>query len=200
MSDHPDLFVKSQAEFASTHGQFRLVAMEVEGREHLALVSGDPAKVDRPLVRVQSACLTGTALGALLCDCQAQLEMALSTINAEGAGVFLYLDQEGRGHGLVEKVEHLAEMNAGASTLEACVRRGVPPDKRDYGDAVALVHDLIGSTPVRVLTNNPEKLERLRAAGLEISQRVPLETEPTPTNRDYLRVKKEQMGHLLTVV
>ena len=188
----------SEAEFGSAFGRFRFVAVETpSGREHGALVAGDLSLPGPLLVRVQSACVTGTALGALLCDCRQQIELALTAIGNAEAGLFLYLDQEGRGHGLVEKVAHFAEINSGADTWEAAVNRGVEPDRRDYEDAAAIIRMLAGDRALRVMTNNPEKLDGLSATGLEVAERVPLETDPTPTNRAYLQAKKRRMGHLL---
>jgi 3,4-dihydroxy 2-butanone 4-phosphate synthase/GTP cyclohydrolase II len=194
VEDVPD---RTEALFNSVYGRFRIIAVQSgSGDEHAALVAGRPEEDELPLVRIQSACVTGTALGALLCDCRQQVELALQTIAAEG-GVFLYLDQEGRGHGLVEKVAHFAEMNKGVDTWEAAIRRGVDPDLRDYADASAVVKSIVGDRPVRLLTNNPEKIDGVRKAGLEVAARVALEPEPTETNRGYLRSKKERMGHLL---
>lgn len=192
----------SSTPFASRFGSFELRAFELgDGSEHAAIVAGSPDLDARPLVRVQSSCLTGTAFGALLCDCRQQLQDSLSLIAAEGSGCVLYLDQEGRGHGLVEKIRHIADIAAGSDTVEAALRRGVPPDVRDYSGAATVLRAVLGGDrPIRLLTNNPEKIRGLTDAGLTIAERVPLEVEPTDGNRDYLRVKKERMGHLLTRV
>jgi GTP cyclohydrolase II len=172
----------------------------MNGHEHLALVHGDPAAVVAPLVRIQSSCLTGTAFLAELCDCRQQLHLAMERVVKEGAGVVLYLDQEGRSHGLVEKVAQLDLIAGGADTVDAARARGKDVDLRRYDEAAVILRELVGPRPVRLLTNNPEKLTRVVAEGVEIAQRIPLETAPTPGNREYLRVKRTRMGHLLSQV
>lgn len=147
-------------------------------------------------MRVQSACLTGSVLHSELCDCRQQLHEALRLVGATD-GLVVLLDDEGRGHGLIEKVAQLALIAAGADTVDAAAARGRSPDLRTYEDAAAVIAEVVGPRPVRLLTNNPTKLERIRAAGVRVSVREPLEVEPTPGNREYLRVKKDRMGHLL---
>lgn len=192
---------ESDADFKTRYGPFRLIAFEFpSGNAHAALVKGDLSEVEHPLVRVQSACVTATALGAVGCDCADQMNEALRLLSDEGAGIALYLDQEGMGHGLVEKVFHFREINKGADTYEAALRRGVDPDVRDYAEAAAMLHELIGDRSIRLLTNNPEKEARLRQAGVTIWESVPLETEPTDANRGYLQVKKLKLHHRLTKV
>ena len=184
-------------QFNSSLGRFVLHAFEIEGREHAALVCGCPERDAVPLVRVQSACLTGSAFLAELCDCRQQLHEAMRIVADAGSGVVLHLDQEGRGHGLVEKVAQLDLITRGSDTVEAPALRGLKGDLRRYEDAAVILGVLLGPRPVRVLTNNPSKLTGLRDAGVEIAGRVPLETAPTDGNREYLRIKKERMGHLL---
>lgn len=191
-------FPHTKARFRSDLGEFVLHAFEMNGREHVALVHGAPGAGNAPLVRIQSSCLTGTAFLAQLCDCRQQLQEAMRTVASEGAGIVLYLDQEGRCHGLIEKVAQLDLIAQGADTVEAAQARGRDVDLRRYGDAVAILRELIGHKPIRLLTNNPQKLERVGEAGVTVIARVPLETKPTAGNRDYLRVKRDRMGHLLT--
>ncbi|MEA2492158.1 MAG: 3,4-dihydroxy 2-butanone 4-phosphate synthase / cyclohydrolase [Thermoleophilaceae bacterium] len=182
-------------------GKFWLHAFQFGDREHAALVFGTPHELrEPPLVRIQSACLTGVAFHSVLCDCRQQLEEAVARIVDEGAGVVLYLDQEGRGHGLVEKVAQLALIAEGADTVEAAALRGVEGDVRSFEDARAILRELVDDAPVRLLTNNPEKMRRVTNVGIEVVERVPIETEPTDGNRAYLLVKKLHMGHLLTGV
>ncbi len=181
-------------------GSFELRAYEFDdGAEHLAFVRDQPSTEGAPLVRFQSACITGTAFHAVLCDCRQQLHASLELIHESG-GMVVYLDQEGRGHGTVEKVAQLGEIAAGANTFEAALRRGVEPDVRSFDQAVYIVHDVLGPVSVRLLTNNPDKLARVQSAGLEVIERVPIEPDPTPANQSYLLTKKELMGHLLTKV
>lgn len=190
----------SETPFNSELGKFRLVAFEFpDGREHLALVAGKPSEVDLPLVRVQSSCLTGTGFLAQLCDCRQQLQLAMSLIAGEPGGCLLYLDQEGRSHGLVEKVAQLRLIADGLDTVEAADVRGRGPDLRDYGQAGWMLEHLLGSPPIRLLTNSPEKEAGLRASGVSIAEVVSLETPPTPGNVGYLRVKRDRMGHRLSL-
>lgn len=191
---------KSTTPFGSAFGRFLLTAYEVDGHEHAALVAGDLCEEKAPLVRVQSSCLTGTAFHALLCDCRQQLDAALAMVASRG-GCVLYLAQEGRGHGLVEKINHISAIAAGADTVDAALDRGVEPDARDYRMVAPMLDDLLGGLrPIRLLTNNPAKIRGLEEAGVAVTERVPLETDPTPGNREYLLVKKQRMGHLLTRV
>ena len=200
MPDRMTCTGRSRTAFNSEFGRFTLLAYEFgDGREHAALVVEPAAGHDAPLVRLQSACLTGTAFHALLCDCRQQLELALTYIAAEG-GLVLYLDQEGRSHGLVEKVAQLAEISHGANTYEAARRRHVEPDVRDYAQAALIVAELLGDRPVRLLTNNPDKVRRATKCGIDVAERIALEPDPTPQNSEYLRVKKALMGHVLTKV
>lgn len=191
----------SQSKFKSEFGPFDLYAFEFpNGKEHAVLVVGAPEDDKNPLVRVSSACLTATAFLAVLCDCRQQLHLALQEVQKAGSGVVLYLDQEGRSHGLVGKVEQFAAMNKGKNTVEAAEFLHVEPDLRDYEDAAEILKALSITNPVRLLTNNPKKLKGMEEAGVKVAERVPLETEPSDTNRDYLKVKKEMMGHLLCKV
>ncbi len=186
--------------FGSRFGQFLLKGYVLgDGASHAAVVAGDPSSQERPLVRLQSSCLTGTALGALLCDCAQQTEESLRRISAAGTGVVLYLDQEGRGYGLAEKVRQLSLITSGQADTSTAAGYGNEPDLRDYRAALEILASLVPTRRVRLLTNNPSKLEAVRAAGWDV-EREPLEVAPTPHNRDYLLTKKTRMGHLLTQV
>jgi len=192
---------ESDAELKTRYGPFRLIAFEFpSGSAHAALVKGDLSAVEHPLVRVQSACLTATALGAVGCDCADQMDEALRLVSDAGAGLVLYLDQEGMGHGLVEKVLHFREINRGADTYEAALRRGVDPDVRDYAETAIILRELIGDRSIRLLTNNPEKEARLQQVGVTIWDSLPIESEPTEANRGYLQAKKLKLHHRLTKV
>ncbi|MCX7923660.1 MAG: bifunctional 3,4-dihydroxy-2-butanone-4-phosphate synthase/GTP cyclohydrolase II [Clostridia bacterium] len=187
------------AKLPTDYGEFDIVAYEnvTNGEHHVALVRGDVANQDKPiLVRVHSECLTGDAFHSLRCDCGEQLAAALSQINQEGVGVLLYMRQEGRGIGLVNKIRAYELQDQGKDTVEANVLLGFAPDLRDYGIGAQILCDL-GIDKIRLLTNNPKKLVGLGGYGLEVVERVPLQMEENDVNRFYMRTKKEKMGHLL---
>jgi 3,4-dihydroxy 2-butanone 4-phosphate synthase/GTP cyclohydrolase II len=169
------------------------------GEEHLALVLGDVAGGEPPLVRVHSQCLTGDVFASGRCDCGLQLEAAMERIAAEGRGVLLYLLQEGRGIGLVNKLRAYELQEGGHDTVEANERLGFPADQRDYGVGALILRDL-GLRRMRLMTNNPGKYVALAGYGLEIVERVPLEVPPTEATRGYLRAKRDKLGHLLRLV
>jgi 3,4-dihydroxy 2-butanone 4-phosphate synthase/GTP cyclohydrolase II len=171
----------------------------VTGEEHVALVMGKIDPEDPVLVRVHSQCLTGDVFGSVRCDCGPQLETALERIAAERRGVLLYLLQEGRGIGLVNKLRAYELQDAGADTVEANEKLGFPPDQRDYGVGAQILRDL-GVRRMRLMTNNPSKYVALEGYGLEIVERVPLEVPPTEHTRKYLEAKKHKLGHLLRMV
>ncbi|MFI5143060.1 MAG: bifunctional 3,4-dihydroxy-2-butanone-4-phosphate synthase/GTP cyclohydrolase II [Thermoanaerobaculales bacterium] len=171
----------------------------VTGEEHVALVMGKIDAEDPVLVRVHSQCLTGDVFGSVRCDCGPQLETALERIAAERRGVLLYLLQEGRGIGLVNKLRAYELQDAGADTVEANEKLGFPPDQRDYGVGAQILRDL-GVRRMLLMTNNPSKYVALEGYGLEIVERVPLEVPPTEHTRKYLEAKKHKLGHLLRMV
>jgi len=176
-------------------GEFDTRAFETPTGVHLALVRGDVAGRDGVLVRVHSECLTGDALGSRRCDCGQQLESSLRAIAAEGAGVLLYATgQEGRGIGLVNKLRAYVEQDGGADTVDANTRLGLPVDARTYGDAADVLRAL-GLGAIRLMTNNPRKVEGLRAAGIRIQRVEPLPTAASVHNVAYLETKRRRMGH-----
>ncbi|MDO8588134.1 MAG: bifunctional 3,4-dihydroxy-2-butanone-4-phosphate synthase/GTP cyclohydrolase II [Armatimonadota bacterium] len=168
----------------------------VEANPYIAMVMGDVADGKPALVRIHSGCLTGDVLGSLRCDCGQQLRLAMKAIADEGRGVLLYIHQEGRGIGLVNKLKAYMLQDHGADTVEANVLLGFPPDMRDYSIGAQVLVDL-GLKKIRLMTNNPAKYVALAGFDLEIVERVPLVVEPTSANRRYLRTKRDKMGHLL---
>ena len=183
------------------YGDFHVYAYRapVTGEEHIALVIGEITPDEPVLVRVHSQCPTGDVFASARCDCGAQLETALERIAAEKRGVLLYLLQEGRGIGLVNKLRAYELQDAGADTVEANQKLGFPADQRDYGIGAQILRDL-GVRRMRLMTNNPSKYVALAGYGLEIVERIPLEVPPTEHTRKYLEAKKRKMGHLLRMV
>jgi len=189
----------AEARIPTQWGDFTAFAYEsiLDGEQHLALVKGEVAGQDDVLVRVHSECLTGDAFGSLRCDCGAQLEGALRRIAETGKGVVIYLrGQEGRGIGLAHKLRAYSLQERGRDTVDANLELGLPVDDREYGIGSQILVDL-GVTTMRLMTNNPAKYGGLDGYGLQIVERVPLETYPNPENLRYLRTKRERMGHLL---
>jgi 3,4-dihydroxy 2-butanone 4-phosphate synthase/GTP cyclohydrolase II len=200
---HREVLVQRVAEAAipTPHGEFRSCAYEslVDGRTHVALVMGEIGDGRGVLTRVHSECLTGDVFGSLRCDCGAQLERAMQLIAEEGRGVVLYVrGHEGRAIGLSHKLRAYELQDQGRDTVEANLELGFPADQRDYGIGAQILVDL-GVTTMRLLTNNPDKRAGLEGYGLAIEARLPLQTDPTPENIEYLRTKQDKMGHLLNV-
>jgi 3,4-dihydroxy 2-butanone 4-phosphate synthase/GTP cyclohydrolase II len=183
------------------YGDFRIHAYRSDetGDENVALVMGEINPDEPTLVRVHSQCLTGDIFGSCRCDCGPQLEQALTRIAEEGKGILLYLLQEGRGIGLMNKLRAYELQEEGHDTVEANERLGFRPDQRDYGIGAQILVDL-GVRKMRLMTNNPSKYVGLHGYGLEIVERLPLEVPPTETTRAYLRTKREKLGHLLKLV
>lgn len=190
--------VTAEARLPTRYGLFRLVAFEgfSDGKEHVALVRGDVAGARDLLVRVHSECLTGDAFGSLRCDCRAQLEASLRKIARLDRGIVLYLRQEGRGIGLVNKVRAYALQERGMDTLEANEALGFGADERDYSVAAEMLAAL-GVESVSVLSNNPAKIRDLEQHGVRVIEREPIETHPNAHNRFYLETKRRKAGHLL---
>lgn len=182
-------------------GDFRAVAYKslVDPDEHVALVKGDIDGSKPVLVRVHSECLTGDVFGSMRCDCGDQAALALQQIEQEGEGVFVYMRQEGRGIGLINKLRAYSLQDEGLDTVEANERLGFPMDLRRYGVGAQILRDL-GVRKFRFLTNNPKKIVGLEGFGLEMVEQVPLVVEPNNENKRYLRTKREKMGHLLDIV
>ena len=182
-------------------GDFRAYAYrsDINGEEHVALVMGEIREEEETLVRVHSSCLTGDIFHSKRCDCGAQLERAMEMIAAEGKGVLLYLLQEGRGIGLINKLKAYELQELGDDTVQANAKLGFAPDIRDYGTGSQILRDL-GVRKMRLMTNNPSKYVAIEGFGLEIVERIPLEIAPNEGTRKYLEAKKKKLGHILELV
>ena len=196
----PKLRKVAEADFPTEFGVFRIFGFEApagdEMEEAVVLKMGDFADGVPPLVRIHSQCLTGDVFHSLRCDCRAQLEIALSQISSEGSGLLIYELQEGRGIGLLNKLRAYELQDQGADTIEANVRLGFDSDLRNYELPGAILR-YFGLTSVRLLSNNPEKVQAVEAAGAAVVERVPCIADPLDTRAAYLATKRDKMGHLL---
>ena len=194
----------ASADFPTRWGRFRIYGFRAEFgsdssrrvEEAVALVMGDVTS-EAPLVRIHSQCLTGDVFHSLRCDCRQQLELSLSMIADQGAGILIYEQQEGRGIGLMAKLQAYELQDAGLDTVEANERLGFKNDYRDFTLPAGILKSL-GVSRVRLLSNNPDKVAALESAGVTVVERVPFEVTPSPHAEEYLRTKKEKLGHLFT--
>jgi 3,4-dihydroxy 2-butanone 4-phosphate synthase/GTP cyclohydrolase II len=191
----------ASAALPTHHGEFRVIAYEslIDGETHVALVKGDVGNGEDVVVRVHSRCLTGDVFHSARCDCGLQLDAAMQKIAAAGRGVLLYLNQEGRGIGLANKIRAYELQDQGYDTVEANERLGFKPDQRDYGIGVQILRDL-GVKTMLLMSNNPRKLVGLEGYGLSVTDWIPLEIPASEHTRRYLTTKKEKLGHKLTGV
>jgi GTP cyclohydrolase II len=186
----------AEADFPTRFGQFRIYGFEGSGEEALVLTRGTIAGDPPPLVRIHSQCLTGDVLSSERCDCRAQLELSLRKIAASTSGILLYLPQEGRGIGLMNKLRAYELQDKGMDTVEANEKLGFAADSRDYSFSAAALR-VLGVRRVRLLSNNPDKVQQLESAGIRVVERVPCRPQTSHVSRAYLETKRTKMGHLL---
>ena len=189
----------AEAALPSRFGTFTIYGFEGRGplEEAVALVHGNLRARKPPLVRVHSQCLTGDVLASLRCDCRAQLELSLKKISKEPSGILLYLPQEGRGIGLMNKLRAYQLQDGGMDTVEANESLGFAPDARDY-EFPARILQKLGATRIRLLSNNPDKVKQLEDSGIQVLERIPCQPRISKTSRAYLKTKQRKMGHILT--
>jgi len=185
-----------RVDMPTKYGHFKLIAFREKNttNEHLALIKGEWKKDEPVLVRVHSSCFTGDILGSLRCDCGDQLHAAMQMVDKEGKGIILYMNQEGRGIGLVNKLKAYKLQENGMDTVEANLHLGFPMDKRDYGIGAQILRSL-GISKLRLMSNNPKKRAGLLGYGLEVTETVPIESVPNPHNEKYLQTKRDKLGH-----
>ena len=189
--------IEADAYLPTEYGNFRVsVTMDEAGKEHSILYVGDISSAEAPLVRIHSECLTGDAFGSMKCDCGPQLKAAMKKIQETGCGAIVYLRQEGRGIGLHSKIQAYALQDIGYDTLDANLALGLPADARDYRIAAQMLSDA-GVKKVRLMTNNPLKIEGLRVNGIEVDFRIEHISGVSIENIDYLSTKRKRMGHIL---
>ena len=191
----------ANANLPTQYGDFKVIVYEngIDSQHHVAFVKGDITPDEGVLVRVHSECLTSDVFGSLRCDCGPQIHQAMRMIEAEGRGVILYMRQEGRGIGLINKIKAYALQDDGYDTVQANEKLGFKPDLRDYGIGAQILLDL-GVRKMKLMTNNPQKVKGLEGFGLQIVERVQIEIPPNEANTNYLKVKKDKLGHLLSMV
>lgn len=194
----PTVRAVASADLPTRYGRFRIVAFEglPDGKEHVALVRGPIEGAEDVPVRIHSECLTGDGFASLRCDCREQLETAMREVARREKGVILYLRQEGRGIGLVNKIRSYALQEQGLDTIEANEALGFRADERNY-EVAAQMLSALGVDSIRIMTNNPQKIDALRAHGVDVIGRIPIETLPTRHNEHYLETKRLRSGHLL---